>query len=68
MLGSTDSIGTALFGPAGVGKIIEKQRRGEFIETFGLLVTMEFWREQIQQAFRLATSRTSTSLDAIDCQ
>jgi hypothetical protein len=68
MLGSTDSIGTALFGPAGVGKIIEKQRRGEFIETFGLLVTMEFWREQIQQAFRLATSRTSTSLDAIGCQ
>jgi hypothetical protein len=65
MLGSTDSIGTALFGPTGIWKVIERQQRGEFIEMFGLLVTMEFWREQIQQAFRLATSRDSTSAVAL---
>jgi hypothetical protein len=65
LLGSSESIGTALLGPLGVWKAIEKQRSGEFIETFGWLVTMEFWREQIQQAFRLATSRDSTSAVAI---
>jgi hypothetical protein len=57
MLGSADSIGSGLFGTAGIWKVIERQRRGEFIRTFGLLVTMEFWREQIHQAFRLATSQ-----------
>jgi hypothetical protein len=62
MLGSADSIASNLFGPAGTRKVIERQRRGEFIDTFGLLVTIEFWREQIRQAFRSATLRDSSAV------